>query len=47
MFVAGLLGSPPMNFVEASVVEKDSKLILDAGIFQYTLPDELAKFVRE
>jgi len=47
IFVAGFLGSPPMNFVEANVVEKDSKLILDAGIFQYTLPEEIAKLVRE
>lgn len=32
-FVAGFLGSPPMNFVACSVLEKDSKMSLDAGTF--------------
>ena len=47
IFVAGFLGSPPMNFVDATVVERDSQVILDAGIFQYQLPEDLAKLVKE
>ncbi len=47
IFVAGFLGSPPMNFVDANVVERDSQVILDAGIFQYQLPEDLGKLVKE
>jgi len=34
IFVAGFLGSPPMNFVDATIVERDSQIILDAGVFE-------------
>jgi multiple sugar transport system ATP-binding protein len=47
IFVAGFLGSPPMNFIEATVVERDSQVILDTGIFEFLLPQDLAKIVRE
>lgn len=47
IFVAGFLGSPPMNFIEATVVEKDSQVMLDSGIFEFMLPQDLAKLVRE
>ena len=40
LFVAGFIGSPPMNFIKASIVEKDSRIILDAGFFQYELERE-------
>jgi len=46
LFVAGFLGSPPMNFVEADLVERDSKIFLDAGIFTYQLPDDIGKMVK-
>jgi multiple sugar transport system ATP-binding protein len=32
-FVAGFLGSPPMNFIDCSFVYKDGKAFLDAGTF--------------
>ncbi len=47
IFVAGFLGSPPMNFIEATVVERDSQVILSADIFQYQLPGDLARIIRE
>jgi len=34
LFVAGFIGSPPMNFIDCTAVEKDDSLILDAGEFQ-------------
>ncbi|MCX8187771.1 MAG: ABC transporter ATP-binding protein [Nitrososphaeria archaeon] len=46
LFVAGFLGSPPMNFVEADLIERDSKILLDAGIFVYQLPDEVGRTVK-
>jgi len=47
IFVAGFLGSPPMNFVDANIVERDAQLILDAGFFELPLPEDLANLVRE
>ena len=32
-FVAGFIGSPPMNFIDCSFVEKDGTAVLDAGVF--------------
>jgi multiple sugar transport system ATP-binding protein len=32
-FVAGFLGSPPMNFIDCSFVEKNGRAFLDAGTF--------------
>ena len=37
-FVAGFIGSPPMNFVDAELVAQDGTLALDAGSFKVQLP---------
>ena len=47
LFVAGFLGSPPMNFVDATVIEKNSQIALDAGFFVYPLEEELGKLVKQ
>jgi multiple sugar transport system ATP-binding protein len=39
-WVAGFIGSPPMNFFDCSLVEKDGQGTLDAGEFQVPLPKE-------
>ncbi|HDJ83484.1 MAG TPA: ABC transporter ATP-binding protein, partial [Desulfurococcaceae archaeon] len=33
LFVAGFIGSPPMNFIECTLVERDNKYYLDASDF--------------
>jgi multiple sugar transport system ATP-binding protein len=38
-FVAGFIGSPPMNFVDGSLLEKDEKLLVDAGSFRLDLSE--------
>lgn len=38
-FVAGFIGSPPMNFFKVKVVSKNSKLCLQEKGFSITLPD--------
>ncbi len=40
-FVAGFIGSPPMNFLKAEVMMKDSGLWLDDGKFEIKPPDEI------
>ncbi len=43
LFVAGFIGSPQMNFVEAQCVVEGSKVTLKFGEFAVTLPDAKAK----
>jgi multiple sugar transport system ATP-binding protein len=40
IFVAGFIGSPSMNFFNATLVGEEGKLIVDAGDFRVTVPDE-------
>ncbi len=48
-FVAGFIGSPPMNFVEVQLVEQDGRLIAQAEGLQVTLPEQFSEIeaVRE
>ncbi|HLI48778.1 MAG TPA: sn-glycerol-3-phosphate ABC transporter ATP-binding protein UgpC [Chthonomonas sp.] len=46
LFVAGFIGSPAMNFVPATIVERNGELLVDAGSFQVTLPPEQAQKAR-
>ena len=38
LFVAGFIGSPAMNFLEAKLVQQDGKLIVDADVFRTEVP---------
>ncbi|MDR3284575.1 MAG: sn-glycerol-3-phosphate ABC transporter ATP-binding protein UgpC, partial [Treponema sp.] len=43
-FVAGFIGSPPMNFLTVTIKEKDGKIVADEGSFEVTpLPEQAAK----
>jgi multiple sugar transport system ATP-binding protein len=39
IFVAGFIGSPAMNFVEAKLVQSDGKLVVDASAFSVIVPE--------
>ncbi len=39
MFVAGFIGSPAMNFLEAKLISKDGALWIDGGEFCLPIPD--------
>ena len=39
VFVAGFIGSPSMNFFDATLVESDGKLEINAGGFRLEVPD--------
>ncbi len=47
IFVAGFIGSPPMNFIECSFLEKDGKNYLDAGTFTLELWPEVADIIKK
>jgi multiple sugar transport system ATP-binding protein len=39
VFVAGFIGSPSMNFFDATLVDQDGKLFVDSGTFKVQVPD--------
>ena len=39
IFVAGFIGSPPMNMLDGTLVEKNGKKYIDLGIKMYELPN--------
>jgi len=39
-FVGGFIGNPGMNFMDAKIVSKESKLYIDVGSFQLLIPEE-------
>jgi len=39
VFVAGFIGSPSMNFFDATLVEQDGKMFIDAGSFKLPIPE--------
>jgi multiple sugar transport system ATP-binding protein len=46
-FVGGFLGSPPMNFIQCSLVHSSERDYLDGGGFQMILSDEDIQKVRQ
>ncbi len=47
LFVAGFIGSPAMNFIDASPVQSDGKVQLEASGFRLDVPADLVSRVRE
>jgi len=41
LFVAGFIGSPAMNFLEATIAKQDGKLLVDGKVFRGEVPQEL------
>jgi multiple sugar transport system ATP-binding protein len=46
VFVAGFIGSPPMNLIKSTVNENNGQITLDSGALRYALPDYLSASVR-
>jgi multiple sugar transport system ATP-binding protein len=42
LFVAGFIGSPAMNFIDAALRARDGTTVIDAGVFSLAVPSELA-----
>ena len=40
MFVAGFIGSPQMNFIDAKLAEKDGKYVVEFGGYSVVIPEE-------
>jgi multiple sugar transport system ATP-binding protein len=44
-FVAGFIGTPPMNFIDGKISKENGKAVFDEGRFQIKLADEMGKMV--
>ena len=42
LFVAGFIGSPQMNFIDALVTEEDGKVVLKMDEHKFVLPEAVA-----
>ncbi len=47
VFVAGFIGSPAMNFLEARIDATNGELVLDGGTFRLAIPKDRAPALRE
>ena len=47
LFVAGFIGSYPMNFIDSTFMEKNGSCFLDAGTFILPIPDDISKIIKE
>ena len=46
-FVAGFIGTPPMNFLTVKVLERNGKIVCDEGSFEINPTDEQAKYLKD
>lgn len=47
IFVAGFIGSPPMNFLDGVVKEEGGKIIVDMGAFKLKVPEGKFRHIRQ
>ena len=47
LFVAGFIGSPPMNFLDAQLAEANGKIVVDTGDFRVQCPDDWRALVAD
>ena len=47
MFVAGFIGSPQMNFIEADLIEKEGRVFVCFAEDEIVLPEQQASLIRE
>jgi len=46
-FVAGFIGSPPMNFIDMELIEEGKNYWLNEGNFRLKLPNDLKEYVKD
>ncbi|MEM5947432.1 sn-glycerol-3-phosphate ABC transporter ATP-binding protein UgpC [Spirochaetia bacterium 38H-sp] len=47
LFVAGFIGSPPMNFLSSTLSEENGRLVADEGDFKVMVPAEFESVLKE
>ncbi len=46
-FVAGFIGTPPMNFLNGKIIKKNSKFYFDSGSLQVKIVDDMAVYIKD
>jgi multiple sugar transport system ATP-binding protein len=46
-FVAGFIGTPPMNFIEGKIIKKDGRFYFDSGDFQVKIVDDMIPYLKD
>lgn len=46
-FVAGFIGTPPMNFIDGRIIKRDGKFYFDAESFQVRIVDEMVPHIKD
>src|SRR5512147_528252 len=46
LFVAGFIGSPSMNFFDATLKQEDGKVVVDTGVFNLAVPADHAEIFK-
>lgn len=47
LFVAGFIGSPAMNFIEATLKQRNNTTVIDADSFSMEVPSDLAGLMKD
>ena len=47
LFVAGFIGSPPTNFMDCTLTERNGSCFLDAGTFILPILDDIGEIIKE
>ena len=47
LFVAGFIGSPAMNFIEATIARRDGQTVVDADSFKMDIPADIAAYAKD
>ncbi|MGH2375086.1 MAG: ABC transporter ATP-binding protein, partial [bacterium] len=47
LFVAGFIGSPAMNFIEATIARRDGQMVVDADSFKMDIPADIAALAKD
>ena len=47
LFVAGFIGSPPMNFLDCNFVEKENEYFLESEAFTMDLPKDIGEIIKK
>jgi multiple sugar transport system ATP-binding protein len=47
LFVASFIGSPPMNLIECTFIEKNGKYLLETGVFTIILPETIGDVIKD
>ncbi|HEO63997.1 MAG TPA: ABC transporter ATP-binding protein [Candidatus Omnitrophica bacterium] len=46
-FVAGFIGTPPINFINSRIIKKENRFYVDTGSFQVRIVDDMNSYIKD